>query len=429
MSFKTPELRAALKAFALEALKCRNPDFGNLNSNRLRLHGGMFFEITDETTKAQQSFSRKAMTKLGPVKSHAKVIDKALWDIVILVEDPSQLDKSEFLNSALAKIEAESNSVCEFFRPCPLVHLPTNTDRIEIGRVAIDRTTARIDEFRKINEQFKFGVGNAWTLSIVVSSEEAGIVSQLPPTMWSINLAAADPVREEEGLWLTDVALSLLRMAVSAEHLGSLAPRLGKIEPHPFHPHEIQDHSFTLKQGGGATLGGLTAANNYHLENEAALTLSNPVVKDKIDKIFEAKPKSIAERFYKGCGWMTRGRRSKDRSDRLLYFFTAIESLLSASGNPSPIVQTIARHAAVLLSDDNTDRQSIAADIIKLYCVRSGLVHFGTRGASDIDANSVQEIAELIFMRIWRDFDLSLEHQEFSNLLSKASYGIPLKPR
>lgn len=122
MSFKTPELRAALKAFALEALKCRNPDFGNLNLNRLRLHGGMFFEITDETTKAQQSFSRKAMTKLGPVKSHAKVIDKALWDIVILVEDPSQLEKSEFLNSALAKIEAESNSVCEFFRPVPRQH-------------------------------------------------------------------------------------------------------------------------------------------------------------------------------------------------------------------------------------------------------------------------------------------------------------------
>jgi hypothetical protein len=423
MSIKTKELRAALKTFTVEALKCRHPDFESLKLEGLRLHSGIYFEITDEITKAQQSFSRKAMTKLGPVKSHAKVIDKVLWDIVVSVKDPSQLEKSEFLDSALEKIEAESNSVCEFYRPCPLIHLPTNTNRIEIGRVAIDRTTARIDEFRNFNEQIKFDVGNEWTHSMLFSSDRAEIVMQLPQTMWSINLAAADPVREEEGLWLTDVALSLLRMAVSPEHLGTLAPRLGKIEPHPFHPHEIQDHSFTLKQGGGATFGGLTAANNYHLENEAALTLSNAIVKDKIDKIFEAKPKSIAERFYQGCGWMTRGRRSKDRSDRLLYFFTAIESLLTPSGNQSPIIDTIARHAAVLLSDDNTNRVSIAKDIKKLYRVRSQLVHFGTRGAFDFDANSVQEIAELIFMRIWHDFDLSLEHKGFHELLSRASYG------
>jgi hypothetical protein len=426
MSIKTPELRAALKAFALEALKCSNPNFEHLKFERFRLHGGIAFEISDEAIKAQQAFVSKAMMKLGPVRGHAKVIDKALWDIVVSLEKASQLDKPEFLNGALEKIQAESASVSEFFRPCPLVHLPTNTDRIEIGRVAIDRTAARIDDFRKINKQFKFGIGNEWSLSILFSSEDAGVVTQLPPTLWSINLAAADPVREEEGLWLTDVALSILRMAVKAEYLGLLAPKVGKIEPHPFHPHDIQDHSFTLKQGGGAMLGGLTAANDYRLESEAAVTLSDPVVKAKIDKIFEAKPKSIAERFYQGCGWMTRGRRSKDRSDRLLYFFTAIESLLSDSDKTSPVIQTIARHAAVLLSDDNAVRQSVASDVRQLYRVRSALVHAGSRGAFDIDSNSVQQIAELIFMRIWDDFDLSVGHKEFPALLSRASYGIPL---
>lgn len=427
MSLKTPELRAALKAFALEALKCQNPDFENLNFRRFRLHGGMTFEITDETIKAQQSITRKAIMKLGPIRGHAKVIDKLLWDIVTSLEETSQLEQVEFLNSALARIEAESNSVSEFFRPCPLVHLPTNIDRIKIGRVAIDRTTARIDEFRQVNKQIKFGVGDHPTLSYVFSSDEARIVVQLPPTMWSINLAAADPVREEEGLWLTDVALSVLRMAVRTEHLGALAPTLGKIEPHPFAPHEIQDQSFTLKEGSFATIGGLTAANDYRLENEACLALSDHAVQEKIENVFEAKPKTIAERFYQGCGWMTRGRRSKDRSDRLLYFFTAIESLLSGSDKTSPVVQTIARHAAVLLSDENSIRHSIAADIIKLYGVRSALIHSGARGAFDIDANSAQEVAERIFMRVWNDFDLSLGHQEFSNVLKKASYGIGLE--
>jgi hypothetical protein len=427
MSMKTPELRAALKAFALEALKCSNPNFENLKFERFRLHAGIAFEISDEAIKAQQAFVSKAMKKLGPVRGHAKVIDKALWDIVVSLEKASQLDKPDFLNSALEKIQTESASVSEFFRPCPLVHLPPKTDRIEIGRVAIDRTAARIDDFSKVNKQLKFAIGNEWSLSFPYSSADAGVVAQLPPTLWSINLAAADPVREEEGLWLTDVALSILRLAVKTEYRGRLAPKIGEIEPHPFHPHDIQDNSFCLKQGGAAKLGGLTAANNYRLESEAAATLSDPVVKAKIDKIFEAKPQSIAERFYQGCGWMTRGRRSMDRSDRLLYFFTAIESLLSDPGHTSPVTETIARHAAVLLSDDNAIRQSVAVDVKQLYGIRSALVHTGSRGVFDIDSNSVQQIAERIFMRIWDDFDLSLGHQEFSNVLKTASYGIGLE--
>ncbi|MBX3560628.1 MAG: hypothetical protein KF780_02340 [Sphingomonas sp.] len=426
MSLKTPELRQSLKHFAIEALKCSEPDVGAMQFERFRLHNGVAFEISDEALQAQHLFVRKAINKLGPLKGHAKVLDKALWDFIISIKNHAQLDQIDFLNDALELIEAKSASVSEFFRPCPLVRLPTGVDRIVIGRVAIDRAEARLEEFRKINKQFKFVVGQDWSLSIILTSEEADIVTSLPPTMWAINLAAADPIREEEGLWLTDVALSLLRMAVKYEHLGPLAPALGKVEAHPFLPHDGRDHSFTLKQDGEAQLGGMTAPNDYRLTKEAADTLENHDIKKKIDKVFEAKPKSVAERFYQGCGWMTRGRRSVDRSDRLLYFFTAIESLLSDSDKTSPVIQTISRNAAVLLSDDNKNRQYISTDIRKLYGVRSALVHTGSRGAFDIDSNSAQRIVELIFLRVWEDIDLSLRHQDFSSLLGKASYGIPL---
>jgi len=224
MTLKTPELRKALKSFAIEARRCADPDISQLKFERFRLHNGAAFEVSDLAIQAQNSFVRQAIRKLGPIKGHAKVLDSALWDFAVSVEDDAELDDAKFLNHALEQIESNSASVCEFFRPCPLVRLPEGVDRIEIGRVAIDRAEARVEEFRKLNKQFKFGVGADWSLSIIVAAEDVGIVTSLPPTLWSINLAAADPVREEEGLWLTDVALSILRMCVKYEDLGTMAP-------------------------------------------------------------------------------------------------------------------------------------------------------------------------------------------------------------
>ena len=386
------------------------------------------FELSDEAIKAQNEFVRTAVRKLGPIKGHAKVLDRALWDFVVSSDDVADFDKIDFVNQALEKIEQQSASVCEFFRPCPLVKLPDGTDRIDIGRVAINRTEARIHEFRKLNPQFKFGVGKDWSLSTLVIAEDVGIVTSLPPTVWSVNLAAADPVREQEALWLVDVALSVLRMSVKYEDLGTLAPTVGRVEPHPFSPHDIRDHSFTLRQEGGGTLGGMTAPNDYRLSPNAIEALTHPSTVKKISKVFDAKPKSLAERFYQGCGWLTRGRRSSDISDRLLYFFTAIEALLTSSDKSAPVVQTISRHAAVLLTDNNENRLKIAAQLKKIYAVRSALVHAGSRGAFDIDSNSAQQIAELLYFRVWNDIALSARHEVFADALGQASYGLPFDP-
>ena len=53
---------------------------------------------------------------------------------------------------------------------------------------------------------------------------------------------------------------------------------------------------------------------------------------------------------------MTRGRQARDRSERLLFFFTAIEALLSGDDKTAPVTQTIARRAATILVDDPTHR-------------------------------------------------------------------------
>ncbi|QIG78681.1 HEPN domain-containing protein [Stakelama tenebrarum] len=428
MNLKTPELRQALATFAKAARECAGRDVKGVNFEKFRLHRGKVFDLSDEVIRAQNDFVRIAIRKLGPIKGHAKVLDEALWDFVTSSENVADLDKTECLNRALEKIELQSASVCEFFRPCPLVELPDGTDRIDIGRVAINRSEARIHEFRKINPRYKFGVSQDWSLSIVVAAEDVGIVTNLPPTMWSVNLAAADPIREEEALWLVDVALSILRMTAKHKDLGVSAPTVGKVESHPFVPYDIRNHSFTLNQEGGGTLGGMTAPNDYRLSAGAVEALKHASAVAKTSAVFDAEPKSVAERFYQGCGWLTRGRRSSDRSDRLLYFFTAIEALLTRSDNRAPVLDTIARHAAVLLTDDNEDRVKIATDLKKLYAVRSALVHAGSRGAFDIDSNSAQQIAELLYFRVWNDIALSVRHEVFADALGQASYGLPFKP-
>ena len=141
--------------------------------------------------------------------------------------------------------------------------------------------------------------------------------------------------------------------------------------------------------------------------------------------VFDPPEKSLAERFSQGLGWLTRGRQAKDRAERLLYFFTAIESLLSNDDKTAPVVQNIARQAAVILTNDAPVRAAVASDLKKLYALRSALVHTGSRAVLSTNANDAEILAELLFSRVLSEIDLKQSHAKFIEGLSKASYGQP----
>jgi len=146
-------------------------------------------------------------------------------------------------------------------------------------------------------------------------------------------------------------------------------------------------------------------------------------------KLITSPPaKGLAERVSQGLGWLTRGRQADDRAERLLYFFTAIEALLSTDDKSAPVMQTISRHAAVLLHSDNARRVKTAVEIRRLYNFRLALVHAGNRSVFWTAANTAQQIAELLFVRVLRDADLTTSRSEFSAALSKASYGLLWPP-
>jgi Apea-like HEPN len=118
-------------------------------------------------------------------------------------------------------------------------------------------------------------------------------------------------------------------------------------------------------------------------------------------------------------------RQSADRAERLLYNFTAIEALLSSNDKTAPVPQTIARHAAAILTDDAVARANTAQHIRELYELRSRVVHTGSRPVAWTQAKQAQNLAEHLFSRVLHRAKLSIKYTDFAEQLSVASYGSP----
>jgi Apea-like HEPN len=273
---------------------------------------------------------------------------------------------------------------------------------------------------RKPNNRIKIASGQGFSLQFSGNPPVAHIA--MHPIAWLVSVGTAQAIVEEEAKWLIDVAISYLRLQIKVE--GRRFPRLGEIEPHPIRPEQIDNVGVKIK-GSSAFVGGASVPPVYEITEEVkALTVDSSFCA-KASIIFDPPSKSLAARASQGLGWLTRGRQAEDRAERLLYFFTAIESLLSNDDKTAPIIQTISRHASVLLTDDVKERVGVSAEIKKLYNLRSALVHTGNRGVLWDAANATQFLAEAIFSRVLETTDLNLSHSRFCEQLATASFGSP----
>jgi hypothetical protein len=217
---------------------------------------------------------------------------------------------------------------------------------------------------------------------------EAGrLIIGLPPLCWDISINVARQNVEEEARWMIDVFLSLLRLAVAQGPTAPFPyfPRTGDIEPAPTLRPDLKRRSFLVANSSIAA-GGLSLSPRYLIDENVQAHLETSNFAARVEAIFSPGKNTLAERLSNGLGWLTRGRHASDRAERLLYFFTAIEALISVSKG-EPIAQTIARYAAVILDNNNEHRQDLARRILDLYGIRSGLVHLGEREVLHFEAN------------------------------------------
>ena len=245
----------------------------------------------------------------------------------------------------------------------------------------------------------------------------------LPRVCWLVTLTTAKGNVEEEATWQTNVALALLRLSYPEKRY-DFFPRPGDIEAMPFVKPLMEQQGVTLASDG-MSAGGSSVPRAYVIDDDVVEVTESEEFRERADQIFSSKHTDrLANRFGQGLGWLTRGRQTSDQAERFLFFFTAIEALLSSDDKSAPVVQTICRHASVLLSNRPTERIRISKEMAKLYGQRSALVHAGKRNVSWTDANVVQSIAEELYTRVLNEYNLTSKLGDFQGSLSQASFGL-----
>jgi hypothetical protein len=418
---KDAELVAAAKAFAnafTDSAAAQKPPTVFARSSGMSLGAAGVVEITDEVAETMAALRTRAMKMLGSKAGHERAIDQTLFKAA----HQSVVDGKDVDAMATGLIDAVFDQglvTYEYVAPNRLFRFNGGTKNIQIGNVR-----AMLTSDLQTQRQASYPNGN---VTLVPGNEfsmthHAGSASiTLYGVCWVVTVDAIAENLEEEGKWLIDVAVSLLRL--SHTDWRGLPPAIGVREPHPLQKPVWQNQGIKL-QGPKVLAGGVTTPPWYEIDPDVEATVATPEFQAKAAAIFAPTKDSLAARVSQGLGWLTRGRQSADRAERLLYFFTAIEALLSGTDKSAPVVQTIARHAAVMLTNNNAERERHASRLKALYSLRSALVHNGYRGVDWTAANAAHEYAEALFCVALDRASLTGKHESFGNELAKASYGL-----
>lgn len=243
----------------------------------------------------------------------------------------------------------------------------------------------------------------------------------MPRSVWVVDVPATKENVAEEAKWLIDVAVSLMRL--SARKWQGKFPQVGDLEAHPINPTNHAQPHVTM-DGDSFFTGGVKFAGRYETDAAVVAELGMPEVQSKAALLFDPTDKSLAYRVAHGLGWMTRGRQVSDRSERLLYFFTALEALLTSNDKNDPVTQTISRHMAVIYTQDVKTRIAVYNQIKGLYSLRSSVIHSGRREVLWQDVINLQSYAETVFWIVLNRCDLSMSQDCFSQSLADASHGL-----
>lgn len=418
--------KAAIASFfeQTEAALCTTPEqvAAAVNAmlsgeNASRMVNQVTFNVSHALNDEAQAIIQNVCKGLGALASDETNIGNMLWKSAAsrLTDRESVQDATR---SFLLGVEASSNTVRRYIAENRLVALQ-GVDRLQIGPVSVVSGNWLAKDLSENT------LGNQWIAEVgehgLRPAKDGRFTFAVSPCNWDIGIVAARANLEEEAAWLAGVAVSLLRLT-AAGTIGPFVGGLGKTEPHVFRDCSGDKTAITMDDGG-ITAGGWSRPAKYQISAETITRCSMPAFREIAEHVFSPPRKSVAERMRQCLGWLARGRQSEDRAERFLYFFTALESLLSSDDNSTPVTQTIARNVATILTDDPTARSRNAKLVKSLYSARSGLVHAGRRGVNRRQANTIEHIVELVCWRILDQVALSQSVREFQEALLYNSYG------
>jgi hypothetical protein len=418
-----PLARAFLEAYRAAVVKT-DEDFLRVVSGDGGYHeveGGLV-ELTEHVTTATNALMERATKLIGPKGESQRAF--TYWAEETgkgMIQGSSNIDAA--VEKLLERFSDEASSSFELILPNYLITFEAGARSFQIGPVR----AALCEDVSLELEQRDFPIRLAYGQQLSITFEGNNKILAMPRSCWVVKVAAARDNVSEESKWLIDVAISLLRMSYSI--VSPMFPMQGDVEAHPTMPWSVRGFNATLGPNQIASTINHGSVKSYEIDPQAEAAVADPAFVARAELIFDPPGKSLAERVNQGLGWLTRGRQSADRAERLLYTFTAIEALLSSDDKTAPVTQTIARHAATILTDDPAARHKTAALISSLYTSRSKVVHQGNRPVVWTQAKQAQTIAEHLFSRVLHTVDLSMKFADFTGQLSNASYGSPWPPR
>lgn len=322
---------------------------------------------------------------------------------------------------ALADTVFRSFSV---FVPSYSVTLADGVDSFELGDARLLTSKAAVIELNKCGESPDDG-----SVDFVLSDDSRRIIADLGQSsvmvpsnsfMWCAKVESSAANADSEAEFLIDVTTSLISLLIS--QASAFPRRAGDIVSHPTSSHEFEGHGFA-KTGKDTRLFGARRAYQKHVITDTAIKdYSNSEQATIVRLVHDGAKGAVAESVKTAMAWHAKGTQSTDPAFRLLYFFTAIEALLSRSSS-DPVSETIARFGSTLISSDVSRRSLNAFSIKKLYHFRSQTVHRGSRETRWPEARAAQNFLELSLKRILNSKTLSLTRLRFLKELNDASYG------
>jgi Apea-like HEPN len=420
---QTKELLASFFEAAFASI-CRDAQaYQKLKNHEagFRMSNGVSF-LVDETMKSAERVAVDSIvSKMGPLLGHYSEIADAVWGLAAKhFSEGGEPSDDGLVSNCLGRLDDLTKKSVRFVHPAYNVAVSEGVKEIRIGpisiRAGLNVATELSNQIKSIPFGFEHPPGY---------QTEGGLSYNVAETMWDIEISSSSAARYEHASWLTGIATSLIRFVVERGGVGPLPPGRSDIENMPFRCHETSNHHIVIGPNQTFNLGGGKAGRRYDLGRAAKRSLEHKSIAERVDLIFNPPDKSLAQRFSQGLGWLAKGRQASDRSERFLFFFTALEALLSSDDKTSPVVQTVARHAAVLWTNDISGRIGISQKVKKLYAMRSGLVHAGSRSATYEATTEIHDIAENVFFAVWSTTDLKMRHETFYKKTADASYGLP----
>ncbi|MEQ8391275.1 MAG: HEPN domain-containing protein [Thalassospira sp.] len=375
-----------------------------------RLCGGTHFLVTVEIHKSQIMLSEIIERRLGHAGLNRKEIDAIIWEeIVRLISDVKERNSEEKLKEAVKRIlEAIDTGSTEHhtqFFQCRAVRSLASLKPLVVGPVSILDKAALDKEVKTLGD------------------DEMGWSEWPGNFIWRVETQCGRSSSRAQAEWAIDICCGIFTI-VGEDALPFDFYRAGWQLAHPMDQQESLREEKVIRDGRLCREIGMDRYC-FTFDERFVDQLSVNDTRDKIALLFLEDFDSVGGRLGIALGWLARGLYASNSETRLLFFSTALETILVAGREG--VTDQLARNAACVLTDDNATRGKFAILLREFYQLRSTLVHEGDRRVYRSEVNNMESITIDICHRIWVKADLSMSFDNFGKNLKNCSFGTPMQ--